>query len=263
MNAVRLEPPRWKPRQWFYSIAGLFLLQVALILQMGRRPERPVERPIFRTSVRLAVPGQDVAPLEQAVRRDDPLQLALPTPDGFSGAAWLRFTPPDYQIPDVTNPAHWLALDPPILAETFRTFVATNAVIPARAADRPAPRLTRFEPAQPTEPVRTRSRLFITEDLASRTLISPIELPSFASSDILSNTVIRVGVDADGVASVAMLLSPSGSREADAYGEEFARRARFRPLRLGPGVAPATAPLTWGGYVFRWHTIPPQNPDRR
>jgi hypothetical protein len=232
------------------------VLQIALILQLGRRGERPTERPLFRTAVRLAVPGQDATPLDDAVRCDDPLLLALPTQQGFSGPAWLQFSPPDYQLPETTNPVYWLSLDPPALAETFRSFVATNAVAPVGAAARPLPRLTRFEPAQTTEPVRTKSRLVVTDELASRVLLSPDELRSFAFNDILSNTVVRVAVDADGRATFVMLISQSGSREADAYAEEFARHARFRPLRLGPGMTPPTAPLTWGRLTFRWHTTP-------
>jgi len=243
-------------RHWLYSVAALFVLQLILILQLGRREEHPTERPLFRTSVRLAVPGQDATSLDDTIRREDPLLLALPTTQGFSGPAWLQFSPPDYQLPEATNPVYWLSLDPPALAGTFRTFVATNAVTPARAADRPLPRLTRFEPAQTAEPIRTKSRLVITDDLAARPLLSPDVLPSFAFGDILSNTVVRVAVDADGRASFVMLINQSGSRQADAYAEDFVRKARFRALRLSPGLTPATAPLTWGRCVFRWHTIP-------
>jgi TonB family protein len=107
------------------------------------------------------------------------------------------------------------------------------------------------------------STLLLEGDLARRRLITPLTLRSWPNPDILTNTVVRIAVDAEGRPVSPTLLSGSGSSEADQYALEQARAARFEPVRRNPAeTAPrSTTPLSWGRLVFRWQTLPPPPPD--
>ena len=82
----------------------------------------------------------------------------------------------------------------------------------------------------------------------------PPHLPSWPASDLLTNSVVQVWVDADGQSlSPALLLPGSGSREADQLAIKLSRTARFAPLPSN------RAELTPGTLIFEWHTVPPTN----
>jgi hypothetical protein len=92
--------------------------------------------------------------------------------------------------------------------------------------------------------------------LASRRLLNPPKLQSWPASDLLTNSVMRVLVGADGtVISAIQLFTPpgSGSKEADQQALDLSRAARFEPLHTG------AENLTFGTLIFQWHTLPLTN----
>ena len=99
-------------------------------------------------------------------------------------------------------------------------------------------------------------------ELAGRRLLKPIELPSWPHTEILTNSIVQIIVDADGwTISPGALLSGSGLNEADQYALRLARVARFESVRpLGPAHAtnPASRPM-WGKLIFEWQTVPFSN----
>jgi hypothetical protein len=104
--------------------------------------------------------------------------------------------------------------------------------------------------------VRTASELRVEGELARRPLITRPALRSWTNSDLLSNTVVRLLVDAHGYPQTATLLSGSGSVEADQFALRTAAQARFAPLpRLA--VRPSASRLEWGNLIFEWHTLLP------
>lgn len=256
MSVVSLERPPWSRHRWIYSVGALFLLQIGLVIQFGRRPEPLPERPIFRTAIQLAVEENAMRQVAVQAEREDPLLLALPTLRGFSGPAWLEFSQPSYQPEEVQEPPHWLTLPPSSLGAVFSAFVATNTVSPLLVADKPIPRLPRYEPNFSHDSLPLKSRLQIEGELARRPLLSSAELPSWPHPEVLSNSVVQVAVDLDGVANFAALLTQSGSKEADAYALAWVGRMRFQLLPREPLRRSDNAPLTWGRCIFRWHTLP-------
>lgn len=250
-----LESPRWSQRRWACSILTLFLVQVGLILWVGRREQPLPVRPIFRTALLLAVDEADTRNVAALTGREDPTLLALPSLLGFSGPAWLEFSTPDYQAPEPEEPPYWLPPREASFGTTFSALVATSGIAPPLVADKPVPRLPRYEPNLPQVPLTTRSGLRLEGELARRSLSAPIDLPSWPNHDIVSNTVVQAAVDADGVTVFTALLTRSGLNEADAHALDLAGRAQFQPLRRQDARAGET--LTWGRMIFLWHTLPP------
>ena len=256
MNTLPLEPVRWSRRRWWYSGAAIFLLQVGLVFYLGQRPQRPPERPLFRTRISLAADEAAAERLARRVELEDPALLALPSLQGFSGPAWLRFAALDYQPAEGSEPIHWLGLDTNALGETFARFVLSNRVSPTLFADRPLPSLLRYEPNFPNDPVPAQSRLRITGDLANRPLLTPIPLKSWPHSELLSNTVVQAMIDPDGFTVSTVLVGECGLNAADRYALEMASDARYRPLFRTQRNGQGGTPLVWGQLLFEWHTLP-------
>jgi hypothetical protein len=254
MNSAALEPVRWPRRRWIYAVAAVFLLQAGLVFLLGHRARRPPEPPIFRTSIHLLT--DPAARLDALPGLDDPTLLALPSLRGFSGPAWLRFPTLEYQPAEWVEPPQWLSLDTNALGSIFSGFIKTTLISPPLIADKPLPPLPRYEPNFPNEPLPSQSRLRLEGDLARRPLLAPLELQSWPHSEILSNTVVQAVVDAAGFTFSAVLLSESGLKEADAQALKLASAARFRPLPRSQRAADGVGPMTWGRFVFQWHTLP-------
>jgi hypothetical protein len=255
MNSDSLEPTCWSKRDWAYAVGAAFVLQAGLIFCFARRELSPPERPPFETAIYLTANGPDTSTVN-SVGFDDPTLLALPNLRGFSGAAWLKFPTLDYQPMEPPEPTNWLHLEEHTLGATFSQFVASNRAAPRLIADKPLPPLVRYEPNFPNEPAATQSRLRLQGQLANRPLLSPLALPSWPHAEILSNTVVQVAVDPDGMTFSPVLLSHSGLREADTFALDWAGGARFRPLPRETRLRDGTESLTWGKLVFQWHTVP-------
>ena len=255
MNTATLEPVRWSRRRWMYAVAGVFLLQAGLVFLLGPRPRHLPEPPIFRTAIQMLTDPK--VQLNSLPGMDDPTLFALPSLQGFSGPAWLTFPSLEYRPAEWVEPPHWLPLDNNALSSTFSQFVRTNLISPPLIADKPLPPLLRYEPNFPNEPLPAQSRLRLEGDLATRPLLAPLELQSWANSEILSNTTVQAAVDAAGFTFSAVLLDGSGLKEADIHALKLASAARFRPLPRGKRASDDGGPMTWGRFVFQWHTLPP------
>lgn len=254
MNPTALELVRWPRRRWVYAVATVFLLQAGLVFLLGHRKQRVPEPPIFRTAIHMQT--DLTAPLDSLPGMEDPTLLALPSLRGFSGPAWLRFPPLEYQPAEWVEPPHWLALDTNALSATFSRFIRTNVISPPLIADKPLPPLPGYEPNFPNEPLPSQSQLRLEGDLAGRRLLAPLELQSWPHSEILSNTTVQAAVDAAGFTFSAVLLAGSGLKEADQFALKLASSARFRPLPRGQRAPGGLGPVTWGRFVFQWHTLP-------
>jgi hypothetical protein len=256
MNPLALERTGWPRRRLVYAVVGVFLAQAGLVLVLSQRQPPWPRRPEFHTVVSLATGGPSLAEFEQATALHDPTLLALPSLNGFSGAAWLRFEPLVYQPSEFTEPARWLALDERSLGVAFSTFVRSNDLLSPPNADRPLPPLQRYEPNYPSAAAPSESRLRIEGELTSRPLLTKTELQSWPYSEVLSNTVVQVVVDADGRALSTALLRESGLPEADQHAVKLAQNARWQPLEAAARSANAFEQLTWGRLIFQWHTLP-------
>lgn len=256
MNARSLEPVRWERRRWIYAVAAVFAVQALFVFSLGRRARPAPQRPHFPTSIQLA--GEDWTSRQSTnvLQCDDPTLLALPNLRGFSGSAWLRFAPLEYQPGEWSDPPHWVELESRTLGAAFSRFVADSSVGPPLVADRPLPPLQRYEPNFPNEQIPPQSRLRIEGPLAGRQLLIVPVLPSWAHSELISNCVVRVAVSQDGCTFSPVLLKESGHLEADLKALKIANELRFQPVTHEQAARGDSVEMIWVKLVFQWHTLP-------
>jgi TonB family protein len=122
-------------------------------------------------------------------------------------------------------------------------------------AANPVPRL--IQPGVlPPMSARDQSSWRLEGDLQKRVLQTPLSLPAWAHSEVLTNTVVRLLVDADGrVFSAPILLTSSNHKPADDHALAAARSLRFEPINRASAASPKPA-LTSGTLVFEWQTVP-------
>lgn len=253
MNAVPIAAAErsWPWHRWALFIGLVFIAHIGLIFAVGdRKPIKPramINAPVLQfTSHRT-----------EREQLDDPTLFALPHPNGFAGAAWMRRPRLEFAPYRWTEPPRLLALSGDQLGATFLKHRETNrfARIDLELETLPPAEVTQFKPLDVTLPANRRSRVSLGGDLAQRNwLNAPTDLPPLRAADLLTNSVVQVWVEADGqVFSPALLLPGSGSKEADQLALKAARVARFAPLTGAAGK------LTRGTLVFEWQTMPQTN----
>jgi len=249
------ERGKWTKQRWLYAVGGVLGIQLALVALLVRAVRPSQERPTFATRVQLI--GQDEATrLPASV---DPALFALPSLNGFSGSAWLRYRSLEHTQDNRTETPAWLNLKPAALGADFVRFLSTNTIAPPLLVDEPLPSVLRYNNLAISEPVAPVSRLRIEGSLAGRALAGEPDLPSWPNSDIVTNTVVRAAIDGSGRCFSAALLSRSGLAAADEYALRFVETARFKPVPTGAGrpVRQVNSDdLVWGTLTFLWHTLP-------
>jgi TonB family protein len=249
MNGPPTVPSGWT-RGRFWCVVGVFCaLQTGLIMLFAEREH--------------AVPGTTAAPghfrlLWTPLTADelagkffaiDPTVFPLPSLHGFSGRAWLRRTAQPFETNSEMEARAWLALDTARLGTNFPTLSRAKSLLPFGLADQRGPDLEPWPAFLTPERFKTQSIFEIRGELAGRKLNAPVELPSWPSAQLLSNSVVQIAVDSAGQVIAARLLARSGSAEADSKALDKARGLRFRP-------EPSTPPV-WGEAVFEWQTVEP------
>jgi hypothetical protein len=242
----------WSPLRWTGVLVIIFGAQVGLMFWLGRRGA--VSAPPARPAMEVRVPEDQLAEIPGA---DSPTLLVTPNPEGFS-SVWLR-------APEITNqPAEWTGQPDGTLP---RPFNPPGGELEGLVNDGPARTvsvLDRPEPEVKTVGIRpdavADSSFSLEGDLARRTLLARPALVSPASDAALSNSIVEIDVDAEGVVADPPVIVPggsSGSAETDAYARRVAKALQFQPLpRAGSrgGIPPAER--TWGTVVFEWRTLP-------
>ena len=248
MMSDPVEPRGWTAGRWWAAIALVFAVQAALLVCLLDRapaqPRKPAVAPAFRFSD---------SRMQEWVAVEDPTLFALPHRQGFSGEAWLNVPSFEFRPEDWSEPERWLPLDVPNLGSRFASFAETNTAVPfptIAVTEPETPAAEDFSMAPPPTPSRVR----IEGDLARRRLLAPLQLPWWTNSDLLTNSVVQLVVDARGNGLSAVLLaSGSGLTQADADQKalELARTARFEAVKA---QNPA-AGLSLGTLIFEWQTV--------
>jgi TonB family protein len=250
MTEAIIEPRSWASRRWLLAVALMLAVQVGFVFWLGERHRPPPRPPATAPPLRLATEaGAELLALH------DPTLFALPHRQGFAGSLWL--TVPPRELPAFEWNEDPLLLNQSVdqLGIAFRDFAATNRLETVPPEARPEPELTL--PATVTvASVSTPSRLRLEGGLEHRRLRTPLELPSWPHSDLLTNSIVQLVLDADGRPESFTLLSSSGLKAADEKALELARTARFVPLRNHSPSSSGTAPTPagWGRMVFEWQT---------
>jgi hypothetical protein len=248
------EPQRWSAGRWWGVITVVFCGQLALIFWLSdRTPLRP--RPAAPAPI-LRLAGQASTGL---LELSDPTLFALPHRHGFAGLAWLSAPPPELPGFSYTSAPEWLSLSLPRPGTAFNRFIQTNVFAVSQLPANPEPEAGRSEPVL-LPPARERSEVRVEGELATRQRLTPVGLPSWPHTELLTNSVVQMVVDADGRPVSVVLLQTNGLREADLAALARARSARFAPLRGGgAGRTNRLADLSWGSLVFEWHTVSATN----
>lgn len=260
MNRSSNDPVRWTRRRWVYTTVAVFGLQVGLLFVLELRstpPARPDQPP---AGIYPALDPESDRQLARLPLLQDPTLFVLPAPQSYSGRAWLGFAPPEHRLSDWNEPPRWLDFNAQPLGEPFAGYAKTVTNRPLRIADLPLPALTGADLPVPNQPVGQTPKITVEGHLLSRPLLAPIPLAPWPHTELLTNTVIQLAVDAEGVPMVTTLLAESGLRAADLFALEQAAHARFEPLRpLRPPDDPVLSDLrlTWGKLVFHWQTLLP------
>jgi hypothetical protein len=247
-------------------VGFLVAAQVGLLTLLSDRtpvtPRQPPPSPRFSLAPDRAIEHY----LAQHLAADDPTLLGLVNPRGFSGPAWLSVPAPTHELRAWAEPPRWLAPEVDALGAGLWRVVRVGGDVSLSGIEKPAPEFLTVE--LPTAPLPVHSTLHLEGDLAARPLAAPLELPDWPSSELLTNSVVQLAVNAAGEVFCATLLSVRGlkgaeQKAADARAVTLARGARFKPLPLAsPAVPPGAAveSLSWGTIVFRWHTLPLPTP---
>ena len=190
----------------------------------------------------------------------DPTLFALPHMQSFSGHAWLK--PP--AVPERSfqwsEEPRWLNLTPAGLGvavtspQNANQFDLFEEVLSTEA--QPAP----MSVSTPSL-FREKSELAVSGDLRRRRLLSSFDLPSRPYTDTLTNTVVGLLVNAEGVPVSVTLLKRSSDLEADRLALSLARTARFETEEI-EGLhrsVPSQNKIIQGELVFQWHAGPRAN----
>jgi len=234
------------------AIALVFAAQVALTFWLGNPPPvKHFQPPI----VPMVYTADDQS--RDLIAINDPTLFLLPHRDNFSGDAWLKMEPRKFTPTNWTEPARPLELPKEQLGAAFVAFMQSNR--PPRFQSRIEVGLeTAAATSLPLSPIDVPSRMFVEGDLAKLRLLTSLQLPPQTNSDLLTNTVIRVVVDAQGYPFSSVIWERSGKDEADAMAlTNFARAVRFSPPEAEALRAVPTNKMVSGQLVFEWQTLPP------
>ncbi len=252
MSAAAMTPPRWSARRWLGMILMVFALQLGLVFWLSDRA------PAVR---RVPAPGLSFrpAPASEAefIALRNPTLFALPQPESFSGLAWLKRPALPVRFFEWSAPPAWLPLTAAQLDAAFARLLLQHQPAPPPAATRVAPDLT-FPVADPIPPGPVTSQFRLSGDLSHRPLLTKPSLQAFPHTDLLSNSVVRMALGADGRPVSLAVIAKSGSADADQQAMQQSRALRFAPREPHPG-SPAPNPLSsldWGEITFEWATLP-------
>ena len=255
-------PSPWSRLRWATTIAVVMALQVLLIVFFsGQKQPSPKETEKNVRYTLLNGSNRSLAEEMPLMTVRDPSLLGLPHRKGASGSAWLNPEPLRHALYEWSPEPAWLEASSERLAGAFNELMARHEPPRRSMAKKPAPE---FRSTFPTRSVLAQeSRLLMKGGLADRSLVTSSELSSIPSEALVSNSVVRVVVDAQGRPLSTHLVSSSGSGTADRKAMEHAKRARFKPLADVDPWDPSDAPgdnLTWGRLEYQWHTVTPE-PD--
>jgi TonB family protein len=242
---------KWR---WFWALLFVFLAHAAAVFWFGERikpiaaPEKP--QPLLYIATDEAA-AQKLAELACA----DPTLFALPSERGFSGGAWLILKPTEMSVSNWTAPPRALPLNVDALGTAITRYAETNRVSSEGLLDglRGA---TPFELRAPSQPIRGFSSFAISGALSTRKLNWNGTLPPATNAELVTNTVVELSVNADGVVESVMLVGESGHKLADDLALRACRQFAFEPLPLRRAARENAVPQR-GRATFHWHVVPP------
>lgn len=250
----------WSRLRWGCYVLLAFAAHVGLIFIFGSRkpvtPRAVVNAPRFQLASRH----------NEMLALADPTLFALPHARGFAAAAWEQLPRIEFVPFRWTEPPQVLALPSAHLGSAFIHFAETNVVPPPVLETLPPPQPSFGTTSGRLTSLRQYSRLMRGGDLAQRDwLTPPAPLPSWPANDLLTNSVVRVVVDAEG-----RVFPRCCCRRAAGRSRRISRHWTWRGRHASRPCRKTTPARRW---VFSFSngtprrclkpTRPPPNPDVR
>lgn len=254
MTGVPSQVPGWTRRRWYWLLALGVGLHALFVFWLGERTRASVADAPGPALLRWVLSPEQERLLAQAAPLSDPSLFALPRRENYSGGAWLRQPLSALPSNHWTEPSDWLAVETNELGSAFIRFMSTNAAALAFTQESFAPQPL-DSALLPVEPPLTQTVIRVEGPLAARAFLSKPLPPIPFYPDVLSNTIVQVTVNADGLTDSAILISGCRLKSLDQQAVEVARTAVYRPLPPAPS---GSAEPTWGRLVFQWYSLPPQ-----
>lgn len=249
-KSLRLRTGLW------LAVVLVFVVQVALMSLLGNPP---AAMPLHLPTAPIVYVGTNQ--WDDWLALQDPTLFMLPHSNNFSGPAWLKVPQRTFEPTNWSEPARPLQLPREQLGGVFVAFMETNSPPRLQTDIRSESDLIdlRDPDSTPMHPISVGSTVRVEGGLAGRRLLSPIKLPPQTNSDfdVLPDTEVQLLVDAEGNAFSPVIISSIKNEAADAAALNFAKNARFEPIKtpaLGT-VLPDT--MTVGKLIFEWQTMPP------
>jgi hypothetical protein len=250
-SAQEIRARRWR---WFWGFTFIFLTHAAAVFWFGQRVQQP--GPPDRLKPLIYLPIDDVSAQRVAdLAIVDPTLFALPSEKGFSGNAWLKHTPAPLAVSNWSAPPSWLTLNPNELGATLTAHAETNRISTETLLDG-LRSTTPFELRVAALPLLSRSVMAIEGALNQRAFTLPVSLPAATNTDLLTNTVVEIAVNGDGIVESVMLAGECGSKLVDEAAVDVARQLAFAPLPLKRREREAALPER-GRVIFTWQIVSP------
>jgi hypothetical protein len=243
---------RLRPGMWI-AVALVFALQIGVLFWLGNPP--PIQH-VFTT----AAPKFSLVTnrWNELLALQDPTLFVLPHRNNFSGAAWLNIPSHDFQPTNSSEPTLPLPLSPEQLGFTFTAFMQTNPPPSIQMGLAAGLGFMDQLPLPPMPSLVSTSTVRVEGDLAKRRLLEPLQLPPQSSPDVLTYTEVQLFVDALGNVFSPVIIESSGNRDVDAAVlTNFAKNARFEPVKGTARGTAASEAMTFGKLIFEWQTVPP------
>ncbi len=245
---TNVEPP-WPRARWITVVVVLTIFQALAVTVLTRSPSSAPPRSAASTALLLPADPTTFRGLERILELHDPTLLPLAGQNLLPGGA------PGTNAPQGYDPALSVMAGRParasgeMPARTFAQFAETArqpAAVPTQKVSPPDHSLSRVEEPAPSSP-----RIWLAGRWAGRPWRSSAPQPNHQSATLLSNTVVRVMIDASGRALWTTLLSSSGSSEADRQARAFARTMSFESGENSDSM-PEYFPHDSRDLVFQW-----------
>ncbi len=246
-SPTQRKPLRFRIGMWI-AVAVVFAAQVGVAFWLGNPPPGKSSRPAAAMIIHVSGDAS-----RELLALQDPTLFLLPHRDNFSGAAWINIPKQQFEPATWTEAAMPLPLAPEQLGATFRTFMGTNPPPSFQAEMLANSMYITLRPPGPFPP----SRIRMEGDLAKLRLLTPVHLPPQTNADVLPNTEVQMVVDARGRVLSPVVVASCLNPDTDKTAMDFAKNARFEPIKAAAIGTVIPDKITFGTMVFEWQTVPP------
>jgi TonB family protein len=256
MTAPASVPTNRRHRRWIWILAAGLAIHVLLVCWLGERaqPLRTIQPP--EPALKLLGNSAAIRHLLESPLVSDPTLFALPSGRGFSGTAWLRNPSPGGQSTDWSELPRWLPLATNELGAAFTDLMSSNKPPSTSLDDLFLPRSSTADILVLNDLLMTQSVVSVEGPLAQRLWVVPIRPFSPGYADVLTNTVLQVRLNPDGVPESVIVVEASGVKAVAPAAVAAVRAARADPASPVALAATPSANHNWGRVVFHWFTVP-------